>query len=188
MRKIGITGGIGSGKSIVARYLEIRGYPVFYSDSAAKKLMEHDSAMRKVIIELFGEAAFTPTGLNRAHLASCIFTNPNLKRQLESLVHPAVRNAFKSWAEKQHTTLVFNEAAILFETGGEQYLDEVWLVVSPEEIRLKRIASRDGHALEQIRERMNSQWSDERKIPLASHVIYNDEHQSILLQLEKLLE
>lgn len=188
MRKIGLTGGIGSGKSMVARCLEVSGYPVFYSDAVAKSLMENDPSMRLALVDLFGLEAFTDVGLNRPYLANCIFNDASSKERLEALVHPKVRETFNQWSENQKSALVFNEAAILFETGGEQHLDEVWLVVSPIELRLKRIATRDGQPEDRIRERMNNQWPDERKISLANHIIYNDEHQSILLQLEKLLK
>jgi dephospho-CoA kinase len=187
MRKIGITGGIGSGKSTVARYLEVLGYPVFYSDFKAKQLMEADTDLQQHLVLLFGEEAIIANKLNRTFIAEQLFKNPTLKISLEALIHPRVRSAFQDWTSYQKSSIVFNEAAILFETGSYKSLDEIWLVVSPIELRIRRLKLRDSATEDQILQRMQNQWTDEQKSPHADFIIYNDDVQSILLQLESRL-
>ena len=185
---IGLTGGIGSGKSTVAAMFEAMGYPVFYSDQAAKAIMGNDPNVREAIIQQFGENAYQNGELNRQWIAQRIFSHPEEKEFINYLVHPLVRNAFSEFAHNQTSPLVFNEAAILFETGGNFYFDKTILVVAPSELRIARVMKRDACTRENVENRMNNQWTDEQKIPLADHVIVNDDAQPLLQQIEKLVD
>lgn len=188
MLKIGVTGGIGSGKSVVCKALEALGYAVFYSDIEAKKLM-HQSATAKLGLQnILGEAVYKNGELNKAFIATTIFTNPELKKQVNDLIHPLVRSAFTSWASAQNNTLVFNEAAILFETGSYKQFDATLLVTADRETRIKRVMARDHISKEEVETRMKNQWEDEKKIPLADFVIYNDDKKLILPQLITIIE
>ncbi|HCB47151.1 MAG TPA: dephospho-CoA kinase, partial [Algoriphagus sp.] len=134
---VGITGGIGSGKSTVAKIFEILGIPVYYADDKAKSLMNHDSELKEQIIQEFGEESYNSEGdLNRKYLASTVFSDPEKVKKINSLVHPAVGRDFETWASIQSTSYVLKEAALIFETGGEKKLDAVINVSSPLKIRV----------------------------------------------------
>lgn len=187
MKKIGVTGGIASGKSLVCRILEEMGYPVFYSDQMAKELMRTDYNVRRQIIELFGVEAYCGDQLNTKHLASLAFKDPVLLEKMNQIIHPAVRRSFDVWCEKQNKAIVFNEAAILFETGAYLKFDATLLVTAPVEMRIKRSMTRDKSSRDEVMQRMNKQWSDERKIPLATFVLINDDETPVVKQLEDFL-
>ncbi len=183
MKKIGITGGIGSGKSIICEVLKVMGYPVFNSDDEAKLLMMNNREVINQIINVFGDEAYIGNSLNRPYLAAQIFNDESLKTALNNIVHPAVRKAFKEWAETQKTTLVFNEAAILFETGAYKTFDHTVLVTAPEAIRIARVISRDKTTIEEVQQRMKNQWKDDAKKELASYVINNDNTTLVIPQV-----
>jgi len=183
---IGLTGGIGSGKSTIAKVLESMGYPVFYSDAEAKILMSTSQELQSEIITHFGDRAFEDGRLNRAYLAQRIFSNPEDKEVLNQLIHPKVRASFSKFAEESSAKLVFNEAAILFETGAYSNFDKTILVTAPEETRISRVMKRDNCSREDVLSRMSNQWSDERKIPLADFVIKNGDQDKVLDQIEKI--
>lgn len=183
MKKIGITGGIGSGKSIICEVLKVMGYPVFNSDDEAKLLMVNNREVINQIINVFGDEAYIGNSLNRPYLAAQIFNDESLKTALNNIVHPAVRKAFKEWAETQKTTLVFNEAAILFETGAYKTFDHTVLVTAPEAIRIARVISRDKTTIEEVQQRMKNQWKDDVKKELASYVINNDNSTLVIPQV-----
>lgn len=186
MLRIGLTGGIGSGKSLVASVLEQMGYPVFYSDQEAKALYDTHQTLKVELIELIGAGLYDQTGFNKGLLSRAIFENPALKGKIESLVHPKVRAAFEEWAAKQSTELVFNEAAILFETGAYLQFDATILVSAPVELRLQRVVSRDGLSIQEIEKRIQTQWPDEQKKLLADFIIEND-GRAILKQIESIV-
>lgn len=188
MKKIGITGGIGSGKSIVGKIISTLGFPVFYSDLEAKRIMTHDKSVVAQIKKNFGEEAYINNELNRNFLAEKIFNQPELKNRINAIVHPAVRKAFDDFAQNQKQSLVFNEAAILFETGGYKSFDATILVVADEDLRLKRVMKRDNAPQKAIRERMKNQWSDEKKKSLAEFTIENNEDDLLVPQVEKIIE
>ncbi len=188
MKKIGITGGIGAGKSIVARVFATMGFPVFYSDIAGKELLSNDENVKKRVIELFGSSSYTNGQLDRAFLAKRIFSDNSLKQELNNIVHPAVRDYFSVWASKQNTPFVFNEAAILFETGSYKSFDLNILVSAPESIRFERVKSRDNLTYSEVEARMKAQWSDEDKRQLADFEIVNDNKQLLIPQIEAVLE
>ncbi len=171
--RVGLTGGIGSGKSTVAGFFRELGIPVYDSDLRARELMETDPDLRGRIGELLGEGAYAEGKLNRAWIASTVFGDPELLEALNALVHPAVAADFKAWSSRQEAPYVLQEAAILFENGGHRNLDRMILVTAPEEERIRRVVSRDETSDARVRSRMQAQWGDERKIPLADFVIEN---------------
>ncbi|MDB2657310.1 dephospho-CoA kinase, partial [Crocinitomicaceae bacterium] len=144
MLKIGITGGIGSGKSMVGKILESMGYPVFYSDDQAKLLADRNPEIRHDLIDLFGPEVYNEAGLNRPFLAEKIFGDETLRQQVNQIIHPRVREAFDQFADNHASPFVFNEAAILIETGAHKNFDALVLVTAPEEIRIQRVQARDN--------------------------------------------
>ena len=186
MLRIGLTGGIGSGKSLVASVLEKMGYPVFYSDREAKALYDTHQVLKSELIALIGAELYDATGFKKDILIHAIFENPALKEKIESLVHPKVRAAFEEWAARQSTELVFNEAAILFETGAYLQFDATILVTAPVELRLQRVAARDGLSIQEIEKRIQTQWPDEQKKLYADFIIEND-GRAMLKQIEAIL-
>ena len=187
--KIGITGGIGSGKTHVCRIIQQLGYPVFYSDQEAKSIMQNDLEVIEQIKQLFGSSAYSNGELNREHLATCAFNNPSLLAQLNNAVHPVVRKNFSIFAAKHcDKQLVFNEAAILFETGAYKNFDLNILITAPKKLRIERIKSRDNSSEEQVLSRMKNQLEDEQKIPLADYVLNNDEQSDLETQIQTMLE
>lgn len=183
--KIGITGGIGSGKSYVCGILEKMGYPVYYSDSASKQLTSSNPDIRRGLIDLLGDEIFNGNELNKSLLASRIFSDDTIREQVNQIIHPVVRADFKQWADKQQTPFVFNEAAILIETGSYKTLDYTVLVTADKETRIQRTMQRDDSTREEVLARMAKQWDDEDKVRYADFIIYNDER-PLLAQLEEL--
>lgn len=172
--KVGLTGGIGSGKSTVARFFEEVGIPVYYADTEAKRLMVENGNLRKGIIELFGVKSYIEeTTLNRSYIAGKVFGNTKNLDALNRLVHPAVAQDFESWCLKQTSRYVIKEAAILFENDGYKRCDYTILIVAPKEIRIQRVQKRDNSTRDEILARMGAQWSDLEKIALADCVITN---------------
>ena len=184
MLKVGITGGIGSGKTTVCRIFEVLGVPVYYADIRAKQLYEEDDELKSKVIDLFGESIYTSEGLNRAEVAHRVFADKELLNSLNAIVHPAVEKDFFKWAEKyRDMPFVVKEAAILFENGGYKKLDRNILVTAPEVLRIKRVMKRDGVTEEQVKDRIRHQWPDEKKIPLADFVIKCDEENLVIPQV-----
>lgn len=184
---IGITGGIGSGKSVVAKVLTSMGFPVYNSDTRAKELINSNSELISQIKKEFGENIYTERGLDRKKMASIVFNNPEKLSLLNRLVHPAVGKDFENWVEKQKTELVFKEAAILFETGIYKSLDVTIVVTAPLETRIKRVMKRDSVSQEEVKNRMKNQWSDEEKIKLADFVIDNSGKAMVIPQVKQMI-
>lgn len=186
---IGITGGIGAGKSVIARVFEILGVPVYDADSRAKELMAESESLKSAIKVLFGEQSFKDGAINRKHIASKAFQNPKLLAQLNELIHPRVKEDFENWSNDQKNPYVLKEAALLFETGSYRQLDQVILVTASESTRLKRVSKRDSHRSEDdIRAIMSRQWSDEKKVKMAHHVLNNDNSALVLPEVMRLHE
>ena len=185
MIKIGITGGIGSGKTTVCRVFETFGIPVFYADTVAKEIMVTDPVLVAGVQTAFGEESYADGKLNNKHIANIVFNDSAQLAILNALVHPAVFRAFESWVENipPTTPYVLKEAALLFESGSYQLCDYNILVTATEEIRLQRVMSRDGVSKEQVKARMDKQMSDQEKVKMADFVIKNEESQSIILQV-----
>lgn len=183
MIKIGITGGIGTGKSVVSQLLRVMGYPVFDTDLEAKRLMNDSSELRSQLILAFGPQAFENGVLNRPYLASVIFNDPDALDKMNGIVHPMVRCEFHKWAHARNTPVVFLESAILFESGLHESLDQVWTVSSPMDLRIERVMKRDSVPADRVEERIRSQMSQEEKEKRASRVILNDEKNALLPQV-----
>jgi dephospho-CoA kinase len=184
MLKIGITGGIGSGKTTVSKIFEILEIPVFYADEVAKSLMESDELLVKNIRESFGNDAYrADKSLNRKYLADIVFKDQVQLTKLNKLVHPAVFRAFDVWVNSKKAPYVLKEAAILFESGSYKLCDKNILVTAPEELKLKRVMRRDNRSRDEIRSRMGKQLTDSEAIKLADFVIVNDEEQLLIPQV-----
>lgn len=173
MMIVGLTGGIGSGKSTVAGYFKELGVPVYNSDKQAKKLMRNSKKLRKAIIKLLGEDAYKGKKLNRSVIAQKVFNNKELLEGLNSLVHPAVKQHFLKWAGKQESNYVIQEAALLFENGSYKNYDKMILVRAPLTQRIARLLERDGSSESEIMARIKHQWSDEEKSALSDYLIDN---------------
>ena len=187
--KIGVTGGIGSGKSVVSRLLRLMDVPVYDCDSEAKRLMCSDESVRKALIAAVGDEVYCADGsLNRAYLSAYMFGYPERVAQVNAIVHPTVRADFKAWAQRMRCAVVAVESAILYEAGVNADVDAVWLVYAPEALRLQRAMQRDGADEVAIRRRMQSQMSDEQMLQCASSVVYNDGHRSLIKQVGNLLQ
>lgn len=186
MYKVGITGGIGSGKSTVCRMLAERGVAHYEADSRAKELMSSSEALRKALIENFGAETFTAEGLNRAYLAERVFNDAAQLRLLNSIVHPAVLADFEAWAEAQEGTYVIFESAILFEAGLEDRVDAVVAVMAPEAVRVERVMKRDGSSKEQVEARIKNQMSDDERSDKAKYSIVNIDVEELEEDVEQL--
>lgn len=171
---IGITGGIGSGKTRIVKLFESLGVPCYIADREAKRLMNEDLGVKKAIISLFGNEAYGSGNLDRKLLGNIVFTQPQKLNALNAIVHPAVAEDFKNWVDNQHYPYIIKEVAILFETGGYKQVDKTLLITAPEEKRIARVMQRDASSKKSIIDRMRNQWSDDKKIPLADFVIENN--------------
>lgn len=173
MYKVGITGGIGSGKSSVCKMLALRGVPIYDSDSRAKQLMVTDAELVRLVSQRFGADVYVDGMLNRQVLAVRVFTDKVALAELNSMVHPAVMRDFERWAAEQQTAYVVMESAIIFEAGLDDKLDAVVAVMAPCSLRLERAMQRDGATREQIEERMRTQLSDDELARRAKYAIVN---------------
>lgn len=184
MFKVGITGGIGSGKSTVCRVFMIIGIPVFEADSVAKQLMNSDILLRQKLINLFGPYVYLPDmTIDRKYLSGKVFNNPPLLEELNSVVHPAVRKSFENWCQEQNSPYIIHEAAILFESGFYKMMDKTITVVTNEAERIDRVMKRNNVTEEQVRQRIRNQWTDEQRIKLADFVIGNNDNELIIPQI-----
>lgn len=188
MLKIGITGGIGSGKSMVAKVFEHLGIPVYNADTAAKSLMENDPALRASITELFGPDAFLNGTLNRSYISSLVFKDRSKLEALNALVHPATIRFGKEWMSSQTTPYAIKEAALIFESGTQNELDYVIGVYAPQALRIHRVMQRDNLTREQVLQRMANQIDESVKMKLCDFVVVNDDQQLVLPQVLKLHE
>ncbi len=188
MLKVGLTGGIGSGKSTVAKVFEVLGVPVYYADDAARRLMNEDEQLKQQLIDHFGEATYIDGVLNRSHLSSLVFKNKEQLELLNSLVHPVTIADATKWFGKQSSPYVIKEAALLFESGTAEGLDKVIGVSAPETIRIKRVMDRDKVTAEDVKRRMNNQIDETIKMRLCDFIIHNNEQQLVTTQVLELHE
>ena len=188
MIKIGITGGIGSGKSTVCRIFSLLGVPVYDSDSNARRLMNADPEVTARIRSLFGEGTYRDGELDRRLLASRIFANGKLRGELNRIVHPAVSRDFLDWAQRQRGPYVLQEAAILFESGAWRDMDAVVAVSAPEPVRIRRAMRRDSSSEEAVRARMAAQIGEAERVERADYVILADDRELVVPQVLSLHE
>ncbi|XCF07884.1 dephospho-CoA kinase [Tamlana crocina] len=173
MMIVGLTGGIGSGKTTVAKEFEKLGIPVYIADEEAKKLMNRSPVIQRELTHLFGKDAYVDGELNRPFIANIIFNDKSFLEKMNAIVHPRVAKHFNKWIFKQNAPYVIKEVAILFENGGDQACDYIITVVAPKAVRVKRLLQRDNTSKEKIEAIMNNQWSDEEKAKRSHFVINN---------------
>ena len=186
MLKIGLTGGMGSGKSTVAKIFETLGIPVYNADEAAKRLMNTDENLKAAIKKEFGNNIFKNEQLDHKFLASIVFNDSRKLEVLNSLVHPATISDAVEWIQKQNANYIIKEAALLFEAGAEKMLDHVIGVSAPEELRIQRVMNRDGVSREEIVKRMKRQMPEAEKLKRCDFIIQNDEQQLVIPQVMSL--
>nr|WP_319398424.1 dephospho-CoA kinase [uncultured Carboxylicivirga sp.] len=188
MLKVGLTGGIGSGKSTVAQFLEVLSVPVYYADARAKQLMNTNTQVITKIKELLGEEAYCGSEVNRPYVAQMVFNDKALLEGLNQIVHPAVKKDFEKWCNHNaDKKWVVQEAAILFENDGYKKFDQIILVTAPMDLRIQRVMKRDNVSESKVIERINNQWTDDKKVKLANAVIVNDDKQSVIEQVIQLV-
>lgn len=183
MLKVGVTGGIGSGKSIICQIFKALKVPVYNADQRAKVLVETDVNIKSRIIEVFGERSYTGSTYNRKYIAKRVFSNKKLLEKLNGIVHPVVADDFSNWIKKLKVPYVIEEAAILFESGANEKMDKIIVVEAPEELRIKRIKTRDGLKEDEIKFRVQNQWSTDKLAALADWVINNNDKMLVLPQI-----
>ena len=187
MRKIGITGGIGSGKSVVAELLRLHGVPVYIADEESKRLTASSPVIHEQLTALLGPDIYTEQGLNKPLLANYIFGDPTIRQKVNQIIHPEVNRDFEAWCVRQQRPLCAIESAILFESGFNRIVDDCLMVYAPLDIRIERASLRDHASHEAILKRINSQMPDEEKCKLADYIILNDGKSPLLPQVEKFL-
>lgn len=188
MLKIGLTGGIGSGKTIVAHIFEVLGIPVYYADEAAKKLMNEDPELKKQIVQRFGAAAYKEGKLDRQFLGELVFSDPEKLARLNEIVHPVTLNDAAQWMLRQKTPYAIKEAALIFEANLQSYFDYVIGVTAPESLRIDRVIKRDQSSREKVMKRIRQQMNEEEKISLCDFVIQNNELEAVLPQVIRIHE
>ena len=189
MLKVGITGGIGVGKTYISNILEKMGYPVFYSDIIAKEIVSKDSRLISLIKQEFGyDIYLADNKIDNKLLSSIVFNDNNKLSMLNSLIHPFVFECFNEWCENQSSRIVFKEAAILFESNSHLNLEKVICITASKNSRIQRIIKRDGRSLEEINNIISKQMEQTEKVKLSDYIVENDGDKSILLQISDILE
>ena len=183
MLKVGLTGGIGSGKSTVARIFELLGIPVYYADEAARRLMNTDAGLKASLLDHFGPEVYTGDTLNRKYLASVVFGDKEKLALLNSITHPVTIRDSEEWMQRQHSPYAIKEAALLFESGAAAHLDTIVGVYAPQHIRVKRVMERDGLPAAEVIQRISRQLDEEMKMKLCDHVLSNNEQELLIPQV-----
>ncbi|NBX28790.1 MAG: dephospho-CoA kinase [Chitinophagia bacterium] len=191
MLKVAITGGIGSGKSLVCQVFKTLGIPIFNADAVSNQLVEHDTGLKASIIKLFGKEAYINNNYNRKYIAHIVFSQAEKLKALNELIHPKAIEAAKQWFEKQQTPYAIKEAAILFESKAEQDIDIIIGVTAPEQIRIERVMQRIGCSKDEVIKRMQQQMPEDEKMKKCNYIIHNDNVTALIPQVlqihEKLL-
>jgi dephospho-CoA kinase len=186
MMIVGLTGGIGSGKTTVAKFFKDYGIPVYIADEEAKKLMARSKVIKRKLVQLFGEKVYVNNTLNKPFIANIIFNDKSYLQKMNAIIHPRVARHFEKWVVKQNSPYVIKEVAILFENGGYKNCDAVITVTAPKEIRVKRLLNRDNTTLEKIEAIMKNQWTDEQKLELSDYSIENITLENTKKQVSKI--
>ncbi|SFA89430.1 dephospho-CoA kinase [Flavobacterium swingsii] len=184
---IGLTGGIGSGKTTIARLFEAEGIPVYIADDEAKKIMILPETIR-LVGEYFGQEVIVNHQIDRNKLSEIVFNHPEKLKELNKIIHPLVKKHFDNWVKKQNSPFVIKEAAILFESGSYKYCDQIITVIASEETRIKRVMSRDNSTKEAVLDRIKNQWSDSQKTSKSDYVIENENLNEAKLQFQGILK
>ncbi len=188
MKRIGITGGIGSGKSIISEVLTCMGIPTYNADNASKQLISTRKELITALKKTLGSDIYVNGILDKKRMAQLIFNDKELLAKVNRIIHPAVMEDFRRWSEVQKAPIVACETAILFESGMDQLMDACITVTAPIEIRTERCVKRDNASEEQIRARMNNQMSEEERIKRADHIIINDGKEAIIPQIREIIK
>lgn len=189
MIKIGITGGIGSGKSVVSEIFHLHGFPLYNADREAKKLNDSSPYIRKQLTRHFGENLYVNGKLDRKKLASIIFHDDSKLAIANSIIHPELANDFRRWSlHREHYSLVILDAALLIEAGFHQLTDRVIMITAPEELRIARVMQRDHSTLDEVKVRMNAQLPEEEKIKYADYIVINDNNHSLIQQVSEIIK
>ena len=185
---VGLTGGIGSGKTTAAQIFQHLGVPVFVADEVSKSLIDEDLELQGALKDLMGEELVKGGKIDRPYMASLIFSDPILLAKVNGLIHPAVAKAFSSWYAVQNSDYVIREAAILFESGSHKDCEAIIVVSAPEQLRIERVKARSGESEAQIRNRMSKQWPQSKKEALADYIIQNDGNAMLIPQVMQIHE
>lgn len=186
--RIGLTGGIGSGKSTIAKVFEVLGIPVYYADEEAKRVMNEDESLKEQIIQHFGQEAYKDGLLDRKYISAIVFNNREMLELLNSIVHPVTLRDSERWMQQQATPYAIKEAALIFETNAQENLDYVIGVAAPTPLRFHRAMQRDSVTREEVQSRMNRQIQESVKMKLCDFIIHNDEQQLVMPQVVALHE
>lgn len=184
--KLGVTGGIGSGKSTVCKVFSVLGVPVFYADMEARIIMEHEQSVIDQVNSIAGKDMYETGSLNRQELATLIFNNKDLLDKVNNLVHPVVLEAFNKWEMRQSSPYAVLESAVLFESGTSNYLDKIALVIAPIEERIQRVMKRNGFTREQVLERIRNQADESEMVKLSDYIINNSDNQMVIPAILKI--
>ena len=185
MKIVGLTGGIGSGKSKALTFFKNKGIPCYQADLAGHKVLNENPEVKAKVQAYFGSEIYTSKGLDRKALGKQVFNNQEVLQFLNGIVHPAVRLDFQNFIEEQQAPFIVSEVAILFENGGEKRYDKIILLTAPKALRIERVMARDGVSETEVRQRMQKQWTDAQKIPLADYVIDNTDWTTTENELER---
>jgi len=185
MKVIGITGGIGTGKTKALNFFKSKNIPCYESDRRAKDLLNSEIELIKTIKSIFGEDIYNESGIDRKALASIVFNQKESLKILNDTVHPFVKSDFNKFIKKQKSKIIFYESAIIFEHAMQEYFDKIILLISPFKDRIKRLIKRDGLSLDEIKKRISNQFDDKDKIPLSDYIINNKSWKDTILELEK---
>ncbi len=185
---VGLTGGIGSGKTTVSKHFEKLNIPVYIADIEAKNLMNTSKVIKRKLIQLFGEKAYVDDKLNRSFIADIIFNDKDSLQKMNAIIHPRVARHFEKWVLKQKSPYVIKEVAILFENGGDKACDYIIAVTAPKDLRIERLLKRDNTTRNKVESIMNNQWSDAEKVKHSHYVIENIHIESIENQVVKIHE
>jgi dephospho-CoA kinase len=185
---IGLTGGIGSGKTTIAKHFQSFGIPVCFTDDEAKKILELPEIIKE-ITHAFGTSIIENNTISKKRLSDLVFTSPEKLKQLNAIIHPAVNNDFKNWLEiNKKAAFVVKESAILFESGAYKSCDKIITVIAPLETRILRVMKRDGTTREKVMDRINNQWTDEMRIAKSDFVIKNEEIEVAITETDEILK
>jgi dephospho-CoA kinase len=185
---VGVTGGIGSGKTTVCKLFESKGIPVYNSDERAKHILAHHPDVKQQLLKLFGEKIFTDNLPDRKKIAALVFSDKEKLKLLNAIIHPKVREDFEQWKKQQTSKIIIKEAAILIESGAYKQVDKILVVTAPLEQRIQRVMQRDGVSKYDVESRLNNQFSDEERLKYAHFVIDNSGVKDLELQVDEIIE